>query len=551
MNNMEPQITTLDPELFAKMILIGASNLKANCESVNALNVFPIPDGDTGDNMFMTINSGIDKIKKDYSNISDISRDVSKGMLIGARGNSGVILSRIFAGIANGLSNLTYAAPDDFCRALQMGVDEAYKAVSVPVEGTMLTVIRESVKCASDHLTDTSTFESLITDLADEMENSLERTPELLDVLREAGVVDSGGAGLLYIFRGMKKAVLGDEIYQRQISASGKNGVDISKFTENDVMTYGYCTEFLLRLTKSKIDIPSFNEGILLDFLKDNGESVAFFRDGTVIKAHVHTKNPGDILNEALKYGEFLSVKIENMNLQHNETVDENKNKTVKHKQYGIVAVSSGKGIKDTFKSLGVDEVVDGGQSMNPSAGDLISAFEKVNADTIFVFPNNSNVIMTALQAADLYVSADVRVIPTKNIGECYSAVSMFDTSSKNTDQIVSELNDIISNTLTGSVSMASRNAVMDGVNIKEGRYIGFTHDKILSCEEDKNQALVKLLTSLEAGKFDILLLIYGESTSNKEAEKVKDIVSCSFPNCEVYLINGGQPVFDYQITLE
>ena len=210
MNNMEPQITTLDSELFAKMILNGASNLKANCESVNALNVFPIPDGDTGDNMFMTINSGIDKINKDYSNISDISRDVSNGMLIGARGNSGVILSRIFAGIANGMSNLVSAAPADFCRALQMGVDEAYKAVSVPVEGTMLTVIRESVKCASDNLTDESTFESIISDLSDEMEHSLKRTPELLDVLREAGVVDSGGAGLLYIFRGMRNAVFGE-----------------------------------------------------------------------------------------------------------------------------------------------------------------------------------------------------------------------------------------------------------------------------------------------------------------------------------------------------
>ena len=551
MNYVDSTPAVLDAVLFAKMILNGASNLKANCESVNALNVFPIPDGDTGDNMFMTVNSGIDEIRKDYVSISDISKDVSKGMLLGARGNSGVILSRIFAGISYGLYNLTSALPSEFCRAMQIGVDEAYKSVSVPVEGTMLTVIRESVKYTSERLSDTSTFGSLFTDLTEEMERSLDRTPELLDVLREADVVDSGGAGLLYLFRGMRKAVFGDDIYSAFFDVPGKSSLDISRFTEDDVLSLGYCTEFLLRLTKAKVNIDSFDENIIFDFLTRNGESVAFFRDGTVIKAHVHTKLPGDILNEALKYGEFLSVKIENMNLQHNETVAVKNISKTRHKKYGIVAVSSGKGIKDTFIGLGVDEVVDGGQSMNPSANDLISAFDNVNADTIFVFPNNSNVIMTARQAAELYERADIRVIPTKNIGECYSAVSMFDTSSNDTETIMKELDETVSSVVTGSVSPASRDAVMDGVEIKKGHYIGFTSDKIISCREDKNKALIDLLTDLNADRRDILLLIYGNSTSDEEARAAKDLISERFPACETYLINGGQPVFDYQITLE
>ncbi|MBO4420179.1 MAG: DAK2 domain-containing protein [Oscillospiraceae bacterium] len=391
----------LDAGQFASMVRSGAANLGANRQIVNDLNVFPIPDGDTGDNMYMTMDSGAAELRGPGGSLGDTAAQAAKGMLLGARGNSGVILSRIFAGIAHGLSGVEKADLPTFSRAFSQGVEEAYRAVSVPVEGTILTVYKEAVAFASGRLNEGSSFESFFSDFLAELHSSLERTPELLAVLKEAGVVDSGGAGFIYIAEGMKNALTGGESSAPSPSAAqhSAQGPDISLFTEDSELSFGYCTEFLLRLQRSKVDLEAFDLNEILEWLNQAGDSVVCFRDGSIVKVHIHTKTPGEILNRMQRYGEFLTLKIENMTLQHQETQIQNRYTppTRKpHKAYGIVTVASGAGIRDTFFRLGCDGVVEGGQSMNPSADDFLRAFGEINADTILVFPNNGNVILTA-----------------------------------------------------------------------------------------------------------------------------------------------------------
>lgn len=546
----------MNAELFTQMVKNGAYDLDANRATVNDLNVFPIPDGDTGDNMYMTFSAGLEELRKsEFSSVSDAASVLSRGMLFGARGNSGVILSRIFAGISKGLRDRVEVDPAGLDEAMKSGVKEAYSSVADPVEGTILTVFREGVEYASSKLGEGSTLGSYFEDLTNEMRRSLDRTPLLLDVLREAGVVDSGGAGLLYITEGMRNALNGGYVEREESASPAMKTVDVSRFTENDVLSFGYCTEFLLRLTNSKVDVSSFDENVIRDWLISNGESVVCFRDGSIVKVHVHVPDPGKVLTEMRKYGEFLTIKIENMNLQHNEVIG-SKEKTVelntkKHKKYGIVAVASGEGIKETFLSLGVDEVVDGGQSMNPSAESLLRAYEKVNADTVLVFPNNSNVILTARQAAELYTKSDVRVICTKSVGECYSAVSMLDTSSNDTDEIVEQIKEVIGSIRTGAVSEATRDSQKDGINVKAGDFIGFSGDTILDCADTRADALYALCDSLGAETYDIMLLICGKNAPENEVDEIKRGLEKKYPKCELYIIDGGQPIFDYLVTLE
>ena len=487
--------TQIDGILFAKMIEAGAANLSANRKIVNDLNVFPIPDGDTGDNMFMTINSGASMIKTNENrSLSKTASLAARGMLLGARGNSGVILSRIFSGISRGLGDCQSADIYDMHKALEAGVDESYSAVSVPVEGTILTVYKDAVSFAGSKITDGESFESYFEDLTRELRRSLDRTPDLLAVLKEAGVVDSGGAGFVYIAEGMRRALAGEEIAASDAPAPAQKTVDITKFNEDSELEFGYCTEFLLQLQRSKVDVDNFDITPLADYLNSVGNSLVIFKEGTIVKVHVHTMNPGDILNHCQKYGEFLTLKIENMTLQHNETTIQNNYEPITynpHKKYGIVTVAAGDGIKETFISLGCDAVVDGGQSMNPSAQDMINAFEKVNADTIFVFPNNSNIVMTAKQAAALYDKADVRIVPSKTIGEGYAAISMFDQSVGDTDDIIENLSEIIDGVVTGAVSVAVRDTEKDGVTVKKDEYIGFVDETIYVSEKSRNDALI------------------------------------------------------------
>ena len=547
------QTTVLDGILFARLLRGGAANLKANVTTVNDLNVFPIPDGDTGDNMFLTINSGAAAAGEGSESLSQTAGKAASGMLLGARGNSGVILSRIFAGLAKGFEGIARADVRAVARAFESGVSEAYGAVSVPVEGTILTVLKDSVTAANGNIADDSTLESYFADFNSELKESLERTPDLLDVLKEAGVVDSGGAGLGYIIEGMINALDGAEVSLEAPAAQAKS-VDLDAFGADSVLEFGYCTEFLLRLQSSKIDIDNFNADELISYLNSVGESVVCFREGTVVKVHVHTMTPGNIINHMQRYGEFLTFKMENMTLQHNENHMQEKfapkvNKP--HKPFGVVSVAAGSGIKDAFISLGCDVVVDGGQSMNPSAEDMIAAFNEINADVIFVFPNNSNIIMTANQAAQLYDGAEVRVVPTKTIGEGYAAISMMDTTVGDTDAVIADLEAVIAGVVTGMVSRAVRDAEMNGVAVKKDDFIGFAGDTVYTDSPDRNTAAIELCEAAKAQRYDIMLLVCGADATEAEAQALYNELHSKYRRTEIVMIDGGQPVYDYIIILE
>ena len=547
------QTTVLDGILFARLLRGGAANLKANVTTVNDLNVFPIPDGDTGDNMFLTINSGAAAAGEGSESLSQTAGKAASGMLLGARGNSGVILSRIFAGLAKGFEGIARADVRAVARAFESGVSEAYGAVSVPVEGTILTVLKDSVTAANGNIADDSTLESYFADFNSELKESLERTPDLLDVLKEAGVVDSGGAGLGYIIEGMIHALDGAEVSLEAPAAQAKS-VDLDAFGADSVLEFGYCTEFLLRLQSSKIDIDNFNADELISYLNSVGESVVCFREGTVVKVHVHTMTPGNIINHMQRYGEFLTFKMENMTLQHNENHMQEKfapkvNKP--HKPFGVVSVAAGSGIKDAFISLGCDVVVDSGQSMNPSAEDMIAAFNEINADVIFVFPNNSNIIMTANQAAQLYDGAEVRVVPTKTIGEGYAAISMMDTTVGDTDAVIADLEEVIAGVVTGMVSRAVRDAEMNGVAVKKDDFIGFAGDTVYTDSPDRNTAAIELCEAAKAQRYDIMLLVCGADATEAEAQALYNELHNKYRRTEIVMIDGGQPVYDYIIILE
>ena len=545
-------IQTIDGVQYLNMLRGGAQNLNRFRTEVNDLNVFPIPDGDTGDNMFMTVNAGAVKAQENVS-VAVTADSAAQEMLMGARGNSGVILSRIFAGIAKGMNNADHLNTDGFTEAMRMGVTESYGAVSTPVEGTILTVYREGVeKVEEKH---PRSFEELFELLLAELKESLEHTPELLDVLKEAGVVDSGGAGLLYIVQGMKEALSGKRI--DALAADGaaqQTQIDLNAFTEDSELEFGYCTEFLLRLQNSKVDIDSFDVDGFTAWLNSVGDSVVCFKEGSIVKAHVHTKRPGDILNHCQRYGEFLTTKIENMTLQHNGShgMQELKLKKRKpQKPYGIVTVASGDGLKELFVSLGCDVVVDGGQSMNPSTEDLIRAFDECSAETIYVFPNNSNIILTAQQAAQLYDNADVRIVLTKTIGEGYSAISMFDLSVGDPDAVTESLNELIKGVVTGMVSRASRDVSGGAVEVVKDDYIGFVGDEIYVDEPTAEDAMIALCDKLNAGNYDILLILAGKEPSADNARKMVDTLSAKYKRSEVIMVNGDQPIYDYILILE
>ena len=543
-------LSLLSGALYASLVKGGAAHLRADRDAINDLNVFPIPDGDTGDNMYLTIAAGAAEAPE-TGTLGEVSAAVAHGLLLGARGNSGVILSRIFAGLADGFAGCDGADGKTVAAALRTATASAYAAVGTPVEGTILTVFREAAEYAAGRIGGDVSPETVLTDFREEAARSLDRTPELLDVLREAGVVDSGGAGLLSIADGMLDALGGktDAIPQGAAETAAP-ALDFSLFTEDSVLEYGYCTEFLLRLQTAKTDLSSFDMDGFTRELYGLGESVVAFRDGSVVKVHVHTKTPADVLTLGQKYGEFLTVKIENMTLQHSG-VREKKEHRAPHKPYAAVAVAAGAGIRETFLSMGADAVVDGGQSMNPSAADFIEAFRTVNADTIFVFPGNGNILLTAGQAASLYKDADVRVVPCRSIPETYAALSALDTSSGDTDAILASLADELGSVVSAGVAAANRTTEMDGIAVRAGDYIGFSGGVILADDADRAGATLTLAENLNADDYGVLLLICGASAPDGEARLLRDELAARYRRTEVILLDGGQPIEDYLIMLQ
>lgn len=554
------QTKTIDGQTFIKMVSGGAANLRANASIVNDLNVFPIPDGDTGENMSRTINGGLSRLDiHDGLTLDKASRMLADGMLMSARGNSGVILSQFFAGIAKGFEGKENADLDDLANALKFGVESAYSAVNKPTEGTILTVAREAAEYAASRITADSTFASFANDYINEMNASLRRTPELLDVLKEAGVIDSGGAGLYYIADGAIKAANGENfITSVSPEENAPKTIDTDGFDENSVMKFGYCTEFLLQLQTCKTDVKNFGLDKLKAYLETVGDSIVAFISGTVVKVHVHTMTPGTVLDYCQQYGEFLTLKIENMTLQHSKTVISNRfdekredKKKAEKKPYALVTTASGEGIKQTFTELGADYVIYGGQTNNPSTEDFISAFDEVNAKTIFVLPNNSNIIMAAKQAAELYKDSDVRVVPSHNIGEGYAALTMLSYDSGDTDAIAGELEEAMQGVITGMITHSVRNADIDGVSIDKDAYIGFTDKKMLASDGNKIDTAMLLLEKLNAKSHEFLIAVFGKEMTDSEREEFTARMSAEYPMMEVYTIDGGQEVYDLMLILQ
>lgn len=552
--------TQIDGQGFVGMIAGGAANLRRYTQTVNDLNVFPIPDGDTGDNMMMTIEGGANIAVHPHDTLSDAATQVAKGMLLGARGNSGVILSQFFAGIADGLQGLKTADVSDLKAAFQKGVERAYSSVMVPTEGTILTVAREAVEAAKE--TPCETIGDFLNCFIEEAKKSLERTPEKLDVLKEAGVVDSGGAGLIYISEGMYGYVTGQKpITDKEGSHEEKAVINPDLFTEDSILEFGYCTELLLRLQRCKTNPESFDVNIIRDYLQTVGHSIVAFKTGSIVKLHVHTMEPYKVLEFCQRYGEFLTVKIENMMLQHNEVAEKKRLQTdmsaemvnakkERHKM-AVVTVASGEGIRDTFIEFGADEVIFGGQTMNPSAEDFIEAFERVNADNIFVLPNNGNIILAARQAAQLYTSSAVRVIPTHTIGDAYAVLSMLDLDIENPNEIEKNMNEAMQGVITAEISKSIRNAAMKNLQIHKDDYIGIIGKEILSSNASCLDTVCETAAQMNLSEKSLLILIQGKNVSSALSKKIISNLKVTYPMIEIYETDGKQDIYDYILVAE
>jgi DAK2 domain fusion protein YloV len=544
----------LTGDAYVKMICAAALNLQSHAGEINDLNVFPVPDGDTGDNMLSTIMGGVERTTDADESLAVASRKVADGMLLSARGNSGVILSQFFDGIAEGFSNVESAEIDTVSRAFRLGVRRAYEAVMKPTEGTILTVANDATEYACK--TRNKSVEAFLGSFVDEARRSLDRTPELLPVLKSAGVVDSGGAGLLCIIEGMcrifeKNADFDANDLLTPAHNQAQGDVDLAAFGENDELVYGYCTELLVRLQTVKTDIDAFDSDGLKNTLSEIGDSVAVVKSGSILKLHVHTKAPYKVLELCQQFGEFLKVKIENMSLQHNTVIADGAEEKHERRDIAVVVAACGEGIKQTFLECGADLIVEGGQSMNPSSEDFIKAFGAVNADTVFVFPNNSNVILAARQAAAMYKDSDVRVIESKTVGDGYAALSMMDISSGNVDEIEKQLYDNMQGIVTAEVARCIRDAEMDGVELHNGQYIGYVGKKLLSAADDRFDAAAALADGLELDAHALCLVFRGQESTQDEAERLKKYIEGKYPSCEVCLIDGKQEIYSYIIVAE
>ncbi len=553
----------LDGEMMANMVRGGAANLRSNAREVNDLNVFPVPDGDTGDNMSMTMEGGVAALEGvDSTNLADVMAHISQGMLLGARGNSGVILSQFFAGMNKGFTDCDKADAHIVGAALEEGVKQAYSSVITPTEGTILTVAREAVEYAVSRIDDDTTISALFSDLTTEMYASLQRTPEILEVLKEAGVIDSGGAGLFYIMLGFSKILQGEEIEAAgAVQAPKAAAINLNAFGPDSEMTYGYCTEMLLRLQNAKVDIAAFDVSVIIDYLSSIGDSIVCVKNDSIVKLHVHTMTPGNVLTFCQQFGEALTVKIENMNVQHSEAEENTPVKTAAPahrrekpaKEHGTVAVASGDGIADLFRQLGVDAVVSGGQTQNPSAQDFLSAFEEVGAKHIYVFPNNGNIVMAAKQAGQLYDKGEVHVIESKDLGQGYAAISSLNFQSDDSELIAAQLTEAMGYVKTGSVSTSIRDAELNGVHIETGDFIGFMGKEMLVSRKELADAAEELLIKmgLDTGDVYMVTAFTGSEAPAETVDALTDWMAENYPDVEFYTVEGGQEVYPFIFVVE
>ncbi len=549
-------MNNINANLFQAMVSNGLKNLKANYQRINDLNVFPVPDGDTGTNMTATLKGGVEAMAKESEEtVSAKAAALASGMLLSARGNSGVILSQFFAGLAKGLEGLTVVNPTQFALALQQATHTAYQAVVNPVEGTILTVAREGSDAVENKVEKLATIEELFSMLHFAMAKALKKTPDLLPVLKEAGVIDSGGAGLLTVIDGMSKEVHGEEVEDSAFEgpSNGASAIDLSAFNEDSVLTYGYCTEFILQLQNCKNGPKEFDLQDMIDCFKTFGDSIVALRSGNIVKVHVHTKDPSLPIRYAQKYGEFLTFKMENMNLQHNEILlKEMPIEEKKLKKYAVVAVSPSVEISNLFRELKVDAIVSGGQSMNPSADDFIKAFDDAYAENIIVFPNNGNVILTAKQAASLYKKANVVVIPSKSVIQAYSALQLIDFESDGLDGTVKTIEEAISSVVAGEVSTAVRDSMNNGIAVTCGDYIGILAGTLVCDNHDQIDCLLETIGKVEdIDDRSVITVFFGKNVSPEQKEAVGEAVQAKYPLMDFFPIDGGQDVYPFIFAVE
>lgn len=557
-------MTKIDGILLKQMIISGANNLYNNYPEVDALNVFPVPDGDTGTNMNLTISSGAKEIAtRNDASVYDVAKAFSRGLLMGARGNSGVILSQIFRGFAQGLKGKIEATAQDISDALLMGKEVAYKAVMRPVEGTILTVIRESSQALADSVYPDMPLDEALDILLKEARESLKRTPNLLPVLKEAGVVDSGGAGLCKIIEGFDLA-LHNQIVEKNIPDVVSDSVvepiigNVQASLEHK--EFGYCTEFILKLpedpikAKKKNFVPSRFSGVL----NSHGNSIVMVHDDDLIKVHIHTLNPGNILTYAQQFGEFVKIKVENMSEQHTHLIEEDakaKEDEIKKqpkKPFGLISVGAGKGIVDLFKDLNCDYIVSGGQTMNPSTEDFIKAIKSINAEQIFILPNNSNIIMAATQACDV-MNEEVKctVIPTKTIPQGLVSAMMYNPES-DYDTNYNDMMESLSSVKSGQVTFAVKDTSFEGMEIHKDDFIGICDKKILATEKDKIKCALKLINTMIDEDSSIITIITGEDVTEAERDALKELVQAKVGDMvDVDVKVGLQPVYSFIIGIE
>ncbi|MEC1256728.1 DAK2 domain-containing protein [Bacillus subtilis] len=551
-------IRTLDGRTFAEMILAGAQNLSQNASAVDALNVFPVPDGDTGTNMNLSMTSGAREVEQmDTDDIGKVGSALSKGLLMGARGNSGVILSQLFRGFSKSIETKKEINALEFAAALQAGVDMAYKAVMKPVEGTILTVAKDAAKKAMILAEKETDITALMTAVTEEAEASLNHTPELLPVLKEVGVVDSGGKGLLCVYEGFLASLKGETVPQKAVlpslddMVSAEHHKSAQSMMNTEDIEFGFCTEVMVRLDQTKRE---FDEGTFRQDLSQFGDSLLVIADESLAKVHIHAEEPGNVLNYAQHYGELIKIKIENMREQHTSIISQESkpadNETPPAKQpYGIVTVAMGEGIADLFKSIGASVVIEGGQTMNPSTEDIVDAVKSVNADTVFILPNNSNIIMAANQAASV-VDEQVFVIPAKTVPQGMSALLAFNPDQEaeaNEANMLSAIQQVKS----GQVTFSVRDTHIDGKDIKKGDFMGILNGTIIGTSENQLSAAKMLLSEMIGEDDEIVTILYGEDASQEEAEQLEAFLSEKYEEIEVEIHNGKQPLYSYIVSAE
>lgn len=547
-------ISKINGKLFADMIIQGAQNLSNNADLVDSLNVYPVPDGDTGTNMNLTMTSGREEVENNLSkNIGELGKTFSKGLLMGARGNSGVILSQLFRGFCKNIESESEINSKLLAESFQAGVETAYKAVMKPVEGTILTVAKDAAQAAIEKANNTEDCIELMEYIIVKANESLENTPNLLAVLKEVGVVDSGGKGLLCVYEGFLKALKGEKVEAKVAKIDKDEFVhdehDFHGVINTEDIIYGYCTEMMVRFGKNK---KAFDEQEFRQDMSQFGDSLLVINDEEIVKVHVHTEYPGKVFNYGQQYGELIKLKVENMREQHREVIRKEQH-TAKPKmetvETAIITISMGEGISEIFKSMGATHIISGGQTMNPSTEDIVKVIEQSKCKRAIILPNNKNILMASEQAASI-VDAEAVVIPTKSIPQGISALFQCDVDAT-LEENKAQMADSVNNVKSGSLTYAVRDTKIDGVEIKKDAFMGLIEDKIVSSQSDQLTTVTELLNEMLAEDSEILTVIIGQDAEQAVTDNMINWIEEQYPDVEVEIHEGGQPIYQYFFSVE